>query len=368
MDSRQAQISKVSAVGIAANVVLVIFKAVIGMIIGSIAIVTDALNNLADAFSSVVTMIGAKLAAKAPDRKHPYGYGQIEYLSSMAIGMLILYTGVSSFVDSFEKILHPELARYDTAAIVIIVAGIAVKILLGRYFKKRGREIGSEALTASGADASLDALVSSSILVGAAVTLLWNVSIDGWIGIGIALLILKSGIDVIRDSVSHIIGERIPAEEAKELKAEIEAHPRVLGAYDLILNRYGPELTIGSVHIQVPDEMTAPEIDALSREISGPLFTDHNIVMTVGIYAANEKTPEARKILKRVHELTAKNEDVLQVHGFYVDEVNRQVSFDLVLDFNTTDREKIRENLRSTLEKEFPGYSFSIVEDADFSD
>ena len=328
---------------------------------------TDALNNLADAFSSIVTLLGAKLAAKAPNHDHPFGYGQVEYLSSMAIGLLILYTGISSFVDSIQKILDPELPAYDTAAIAVIVAGIIVKILLGRYFRRRGAAVDSEALTASGADAMLDALVSSSILVGAAVALIWKVSIDGWIGAGIALVILKSGIDVLRESVSRIIGERVSAETAHELKKEIAAHQGVLGVYDLILNRYGPERTIGSVHVQVADAMTAMEIDALSRRIAAPLYAKHNIIMTVGIYAANEATPEAREMLRALHDLTDQNEHILQVHGFYVDTTNKQVSFDLVLDFDCPDRQGLQRSITATMEKEFPGYTFHIVEDADFS-
>lgn len=366
--SRQQQITKVSVVGIAGNVILVVFKAIVGVLTGSVAIVADALNNLADAFSSVVTMIGAKLAAKAPDKKHPFGYGQIEYLSSMFIALLILYTGVSSFVDSFRKILDPELVKYDTAAIVVIVAGVAVKLWLGSYFKRRGKAIDSEALIASGADAALDAVVSSSILVGAAITLIWGVSIDGWIGTAIALLIVKSGIDVMRDSISRIIGERVSAETAQKLKAEIEAHPGVLGAYDLILNRYGPELTIGSVHIQVADKMTATEIDTLSRQIAGPMYKNDNIIMTIGIYAANETSPEARQMLASLHAITDRYPEVLQVHGFYIDDETKNVSFDLVLDFNCEDREGLKEKILGALEKDYPNYTFHVVEDADFSD
>lgn len=366
--NRQKEIIHVSLIGVAGNLVLVAFKAIVGFLSGSVSILADAVNNLADALSSIVTMIGTKLAAKAPDRKHPFGYGQIEHLTSMAIGLLILYTGISTFMDSFQKILHPELAAYDTAAILVIVAGIIVKLLLGAYFKRRGRAIDSEALTASGADASLDAAVSSSILVGAAITLIWGVSVDGWIGAAIALLILKSGIDVLRTSASRIIGERVPAETAQHLKEEIETYPGVMGVYDLILNRYGPELTIGSVHIQVPDEMTAMEIDALSRKIAGPLYQDHNIIMTIGIYAANEKSPLAREMLAALHRLTDAEPDVLQVHGFYVDEASRQVSFDLVVDFSCEDREKLKEKLTAELKRQFPDYTFRIVEDADFSD
>lgn len=366
--TRQAQITRVSVVGIIGNVILVVFKAIVGAMVGSVAIIADALNNLADAGSSVVTLLGAKLAARRPDRRHPYGYGQIEYLSSMAIALLILYTGISTFVDSFNKILHPEEVHYDAAAIIVIAGGIVVKVLLGRYFKKRGAQIDSEALTASGADASLDAVVSASILVGAVITTIWNISLDGWLGAAIAVVIVKSGVDVLRASVSRIVGERVSADTARALKHEIESWPQVLGVYDLILNRYGPERTIGSVHIQVPDAMTAMEIDALSRKIAGRLYTEKNIIMTIGIYAANDAMPIARDIRRTLQDLTADVPEILQVHGFYVDEPEKQVSFDMVMDFGCENADEIRAGILRKLREEYPDYSFHAVEDVDFSD
>lgn len=365
--NRQKQIMHVSAVGIAGNVVLVVFKMIVGVITGSVAIVADAVNNLADAMSSVVTMIGTKLASKRPDRKHPYGYGQIEYLTSVVIAVLILYTGVSTFMDALDRILHPQDTMYDTAAIIVIAAGIAVKILLGRYFKASGKKTQSEALIASGEDASLDAVVSSSILVGAAIRLIFGVSIDGWLGAGIAVIIIKSGIDVLRTSLSQIIGERVPDDLAKSIKSIISKEPDVLGVYDLILNRYGPERVIGSVHIQVADEMTALQIDALSRRISGTIYEDCGIILTVGIYAANLADPQAQKMFRTLHEFAAKESDILQVHGFYVDSSTKTVTFDLVIDFACEDPEGLRRKIVDEMKKAYPEYTFSAVLDSDFS-
>lgn len=365
---RSRQIVRASIVGITGNVLLVIFKAIVGTLTGSVAIVADALNNLADALSSIVTLIGTKLAGKAPDHKHPYGYGEIEHLTSVAIAVLILYTGVTSFTDSLDRILHPVDTQYDTAAIVVIVAGILVKIALGRYFRSKGSKTDSEALAASGADAMLDAVVSSSILVAAAIRVIWGVSIDGWLGAGIAVVILKSGYDVLKDSLSRVIGERVPAETAKRIKAVIAKDPDVLGVYDLILNEYGPENTIGSVHVQVADDMTAPQIDAMSRRISTKMYNDFGIIMTIGIYAANLQSDMARKIFESIREEANSLPYVLQVHGFYVDDETNSVSFDLIVDFNCPDREALKEKILDKLKEEYPDYTFSVVLDSDFSD
>lgn len=365
---RQRVIVHTSVVGVAGNVVLVIFKAIVGVITGSVAIIADALNNLADAMSSIVTLVGTKLAAKAPDYKHPYGYGRIEYLSSVVIAVLILYTGISTLVDSVNRIIHPEAANYDVASVIVIAAGIAVKILLGRFFKARGTSTASEALTASGADAMLDAAVSSSILVGMAIYALWGVTVDGWLGAGIAVVIIKSGIDIMKDSLSSIIGERVPADLSRVIKKTISEYPDVLGAYDLIMNRYGPELTIASVHIQVPDNMDAMQIDKLSREISGTMFQKFGIIMTIGIYAANMTSPIAREMFRKLHELAEDNQEILQVHGFYIDTETRSVSFDMIVRFECTNREAVKDRIIDALKKLYPDYTFTVNLDSDFSD
>ena len=216
--SREKTIVRTSVVGILTNILLVGFKAAVGLISNSIAIILDAVNNLSDALSSVVTIIGAKLGAKQPDKKHPLGYGRIEYLSSMIVAALVLYAGITSLVESIKKIITPEAADYGTATLIIIAVAIAVKLLLGLYVKKQGKKVHSSALSASGSDALFDAILSASVLASAVVYLIWGVSLEAYVGVMIAAFIIKAGIEMMIETLNDIIGKREDAEVTRELK------------------------------------------------------------------------------------------------------------------------------------------------------
>ena len=192
--NREKTIVRTSVVGIVTNVLLVGFKMTVGLISNSIAVILDAVNNLSDALSSVVTIIGAKLGAKQPNKKHPLGYGRIEYISSMIVAALVLYAGITSLVESVKKIIHPEAAEYSAATLIIISVAIAVKLVLGLYVKKQGKKVNSGALTASGSDALFDAILSASVLASAIVYLIFGISLEAYVGVVIAGFIIKASV------------------------------------------------------------------------------------------------------------------------------------------------------------------------------
>ena len=200
-ESREKTIIRTSIIGIIANVFLAAFKAVVGVLSHSIAIILDAVNNLSDAGSSLITIVGTKLAGREPDKKHPFGYGRIEYLSAMIISVIVLYAGVTSLVESVKQILHPETPEYTTASLVIVAVAVVVKILLGRYVKSVGVRVKSDSLVNSGEDATLDSIISASTLVAAAIFLLFHLSLEAWLGAVISLVIIKSGIEMLRDTI-----------------------------------------------------------------------------------------------------------------------------------------------------------------------
>ncbi len=208
IDSRDRVIVRTSVIGIIANVLLALFKAVIGLMTNSIAIVLDAVNNISDAGSSVITIIGTKLAGKEPDRKHPFGYGRIEYMSAMVIAIIILYAGITSFTESVKKILHPETAEYTTISLVIVFVCVLVKIILGRYVKGVGEKVHSDSLVNSGADATLDSVISASTLVAAILYMFAGISLEAWLGAIISIVIIKSGVEMLKDTISQLVGER----------------------------------------------------------------------------------------------------------------------------------------------------------------
>ena len=364
---RRNEIVKVSIIGIIANLVLVAFKAAVGLVSGSIAVILDALNNLSDALSSVITIVGTKLAGKAPDKKHPYGYGRIENISSVTIAVIVLLAGLTAFKESVEKILHPEAADYTAVSLIIIAAAVAVKLLLGRYVKGRGEKLNSESLVASGSDALFDAAISAATLVAAAVSLIWHVSIEGWLGAIISVIIVKSGVEILMESLNGIIGQRIDSDLSGRLKEYVNSFDGVRGAYDLTLHHYGPEKIIGSVHVELPDSMTAREIHRLTRRISEGVYRDFGIILTVGIYASNTGEDQPSLMRQTAQEIAANYPAFRQLHAFYVEQEEKRVSFDLVLDFGC-DAEGIRDAVLAELRRRYPDYTFSAVLDTFFSD
>ena len=288
--SRSKTIVRTSVIGIAANIFLAAFKAVIGLGVHSIAIVLDAVNNVTDAGSSLITIVGTRLAGKAPDRKHPFGHGRAEYLSAMVISVLVLYAGLTSLTESIKKIIHPETPDYSTLSLIIVAVAVVVKIVLGRYVKHVGEKVNSSSLVNSGTDATLDAVISASTLAAAGIFLWKGISLEAYLGAVISLVILKSGFDMLRETLSQLLGERADAELAKGIKQTVLSFPDVTGVYDLVLNNYGPDAFNGSLHIEVPDTYSANELDELLRAITLRVYEEHNVILTaVGVYSVNTK-------------------------------------------------------------------------------
>lgn len=369
---RETQIIRTSMVGIVANVALAAFKAAVGSLSSSIAIVLDAVNNLSDALSSFITILGTKLAAKAPDRNHPYGHGRAEYLTTIVIAVIVLGAGLSSLKESIERIVHPEQPSYETAMLLIIAVAVVAKIVLGRHFEKRGQALGSDTLVASGADATMDALVSSATLAAALINMFTGLSLEAWLGIAISILIIKTGIDILREALDKILGKRIDAAIATDIKKTVCGIDGVLGAYDLVLNDYGPENSMGGIHVEVDEHLTAKEIDRMTRRIQQAVFAKHRIVLhTVGIYSVNtacDAADDVAAIRTELEQITAAEPYVLQTHGLYVDTNTKMVLFDIVVSFDAPDREAVCARVMQTLDETFPAYRFKTTLDADISD
>lgn len=367
--NRQRVIVRTSVIGILANVLLAGFKAAVGLVSNSISVVLDAVNNLSDALSSVITILGAKLSAKPADKKHPLGYGRIEYLSAVIIAVIVLYAGVSAAVESVKKMITPEAPDYGVVSLMIIAVAVAVKILLGTYVSRIGRKVSSDSLIASGKDALMDSVISASVLVAAAVYLIWGISLEAYLGVIISLFIMKSGFEILRDTISRILGERIDSALSKEIKHALCTYPEVSGAYDLILHSYGPDKLIGSVHIEVPDTMTAPELDALERRMSADIFTRYGVMLTgISVYSVNLTDPETDRLFHAVHDEVCAHEHVLQIHGFSLDKTSKTAIFDLIIDFDAEDRQTLYDRIVAELHEKHPQYRFFVALDSDISD
>ena len=366
--NRNAQIIRTSVVGIVTNVLLAAFKAAVGVLASSIAIIMDAVNNLSDALSSVITIVGTKLSERPADRKHPFGFGRVEYFSAIIIAVIVLSTGVTSLIESVKKIFNPTEPSYTTTTLIVIVVAIVVKLVLGQYVKRKGKLLKSDALIASGADALFDAVITLATLVSAGVMLLWNFSLDGILGALISLVIIKAGVEMLASPVNELLGARVSHELISDIKREIKAFDGVHGVYDIILHNYGPNVMIGSLHINVLDTMPAHEIHGLTRKISTQMYDNHGIIMTVGVYALATGENRRAELQAKVMQTLAANPDIVQVHGFYYSERDQMLSVDVVPEITVHDDAALIDQLTSEIQPLVPGMKVVIVVDHNYSE
>ena len=367
-DSRNKIIVRTSVIGILANVLLAAAKAVIGFAANSIAVILDAVNNLSDALSSVVTILGAKLAGRAPDKDHPLGYGRVEYLSAMIVAGLVLYAGITSAVESVKKIIAPETPDYSTTALAIIALAVVVKVVLGRYVKAQGEKSNSGALIASGADASFDAVLSLSVLVSALIFVFTGVSLEAYVGVVISGFIIKAGVDMMKETLDDILGVRMDKELSRQIKSLLNEEPEVRGAYDLVLHNYGPDTNLASVHLELPDTMTVKEVDTLTRRVERKVVEETGVILVgVGVYSYNTEDSEAAEMQNAVRHIVMAHDWALQIHGFYVDTEKKTLRCDVVMSFDVDHREGAR-ILTEKISAAYPDYAVHVLPDVDISD
>ena len=367
--NREKEIIKTSFVGIFTNIFLVIFKAFIGFLAMSVSIIMDAVNNLTDALSSLITIVGTKLAGKKPTKQHPFGYGRIEYITSTLIAFIILFAGFTAVYESILSLINGQTPNYDKWAIIIVAVAVLVKVGLGLFFRNKAKKVDSDALKSSGTDALFDSILSLSTLVAVVISLTTNVYIEGYLGIIIGLFIIKSGIGALTESLSQIIGDRVDSDKSIAIRNLIlNSHKEVKGVYDLVINNYGPNKAIGSCHIEISDNLSAKEIQFLEREIQIEIYHNFSIIMTVGIYASNDSTLLSKEIKEETYAIISNYENIIQIHGFYVDEIKKIVLFDLIFDFNEKDTNGIVCEITNKLKEKFSDFDFNIIIDTDFAD
>ena len=367
-EKREYVIIKTSVISIVSNILLVLMKAIIGVMANSIAIITDAINNLSDALSSIMTIIGTKLANRRADRDHPYGHGRAEYITSFLVSTIVLYAGAATLAESIKKIFNHGIVDYSTITIVILIIGIVGKFILGIYVKRVGKKINSGALRASGVDAFNDGLLSVAVLIAVIVYLVFKVNIEAYVGILVSLYIIRTGLVLIKESVDSMIGKRIDNQLIGKIKREILKDQRILGVYDLVLNDYGPERYMGSAHIELPNDMTVSDVDKLSRQITDNIMRKYGIILhTIGVYSINKKDSETRMVYDEIKKLVFAHKHVLELHGFSLDKKSKTIVFDIVIDFNTLDHDKLRRDIYREVKRLYPDYEINIILDADTS-
>ena len=321
------------AVGIALNLLLSAGKLFAGLMTGSISITADAFNNLSDAGSSVVTLVGFKLAGQKADDGHPFGHGRMEYLAGLLVSLMILLVGVELGRSSIGKILHPEAVDFSLVSTGILAASILVKLWMGQFNRGLGRKIGSAAMAATAADSLSDAVATAAVLAGTLVNRFAHVNIDGWVGLAVAVFILRSGWGAAKDTINPLLGASPDPELVRQLRELVLSHPQVVGIHDMIIHDYGPGRRLCSFHAEVPqdaDILAAHDaIDHIEREIQEKFGIETTVHMDP-IATDDEKVTQLRA---RVAALAQAVEPEMTIHDFRVVEgpTHTNVIFDAVV-------------------------------------
>ncbi len=364
-ENRGKTIVRTSIIGILTNVLIAAFKAVLALFVNSIALLLDAVINISDALSSVVTIVGEKFASKTPDKKHPMGYGRIEYLSSMIIAGLVLYAGITSLVESIKKIINPSEASYTTVSIVVIGVAVVIKFILGKYVKRQGEKVNSTALIASGADSLFDSILSLSVFLSAIVFMKWGISLEAYVGVVISIIMIKAGIEMMITTIDDLIGHRADKDLISKVKEILSKEEDVLGVYDLALFNYGPNKYYASAHVELNDTMNVRQVDKITRSLQYKLYKETGIILiALGVYSFNTENEKANKIRENIEKTVMSHDWALQVHGFYLDTEKKILRFDVVLSFEV-DRKESLDKIKAEIESLYPDYQVQIVPDLD---
>ncbi|MBR2742817.1 MAG: cation transporter [Clostridia bacterium] len=343
--------------GIVLNVLLFAAKLIIGIISSSVAIIADAFNNLSDAGSSVVMLVGFKLSGAPADRQHPFGHGRIEYVTGFIISLLIMLLGVEFVKTSWERIMNPESVTFGTATAVILAVSVALKLWMFAFNRKLGARIGSGAMKTASADALSDAAATAAVLVGLIIGQNTSAPVDGWLGMAVAAFILFTGVNTARENISSIIGTPPDEGFVEEVKKQAAAFPEILGVHDLVVHNYGPGHLMISFHAEVAcdgDMIRLHEvIDALEfilRERYGAVATIHMDPIVTNDAFANEKRELVRAIVSDIDEK-------LSIHDFRVVRTTAYTAliFDVVMPYGyKTPPRKLEEAIENAVKDKDP--------------
>lgn len=365
-DTREGIIAGTSGLGIIVNLLIAAIKVILGLLANSIAIISEGVNNASDALTSVLTLVGTKLAGKKPDKKHPFGYGRIEYLTSLIIAIAILITGFEMITSSVKLIFNPEPMDISMVALAAVAISAVIKFFLGIYTIKQGKRADSGALTAVGLDCRNDSFVSVVTIASAIIFLVFDFSIDAYVGIFTSLIILKAGFEVLKDTVSELLGKPGDEELAEKLYKEIRRTEGVLGAADMMLHNYGPDAYSGSVNIEMDHEMTVGQIYEILHALQLRIMYEHKVTMVFGIYAVDNDHEDVKAIRKTVADFVLAQEHVKSFHAVYLDPNSPKVYCDLIVDYDLRDWDALREEFTAYMAERFPENEIVLTVETEF--
>ena len=364
--SRQSLIVRTSALGIAVNLFFAAVKIVIGLAASSLAIVSEGMNNAADAASSLLALVGTKLSAKNPDEKHPFGYGRIEYLTSLVIAALILYTGVEMLKSSVDGILHPSEMSVSLVMIGIVAFTAAGKFILGIYTIRTGKKVDSAALVAVGEESRNDSIFSIVTILVTLIYMYGHVSLDAYAGLLFSLIILKSAGGTLKETIDELLGRPGQEELAKQLYKEIRRTPGIINAADMMLHNYGPGAWSGSVNIEIDHSKTIGEVYQYVHDLQLRIMHEYQVTMVFGMYAVDNDSERGRELRRTIAQFVKAQEHVKSFHAVYIEPETEKIYCDLIVDYKLADWEALRTEFVSYLGQSYPGSEIELTIETEY--
>ncbi len=365
-NTREGVITATSILGLLVNVVISVVKIAIGAAVSSIAIISEGIHSAADAATSILAIVGVRLANKRPTERHPFGYGRIEYLASLVIALLILFTGFEVLTASVDLIFHPAELSISVLTLVIVAVSAVVKFLLGVYTIRQGRSVGSDSLTGVGVECRNDSFASAITLGSAVVFLVSGYSVDAWAGILTSLLILRTGFEILRSTLADLLGRSGDRELADRLYREIRGTEGILNAADMMLHNYGPDAWSASVNIEIDHEKTIGEVYQYVHELQLRIMREYHVTMVFGIYAVDNKNEESRAMRREIAAFVRSHPQIKSYHALYHDRKRNCIYCDFLVHYGDFDWEALRQEFTGYLKERYPEDLLELTIETEF--
>ena len=342
-----------SVVGIFCNVLLFSVKLTIGLILSSLAVTADAFNNLSDAASSIISFIGVKMAGKPADAEHPFGHGRIEYIAALIVSFLVIEVGFTFFKSSISKILHPEEISFDLVPFVILILSILVKLWMAFFNNKLGKRIDSKVMLATAADSLGDVITTSATVLSIIICHFTSINVDAIAGLIVSAIVIWSGISIAKDTLEHLIGERVPAELYQKITDIVESYDGIVGTHDLIVHNYGPNRSMATIHAEVPNDINIEVSHEIIDKIERDVKKDLNILLVIHMDPVEMRDEEVLSLREKTSRIVLALDPKLNFHDFRVLKENEQrnLIFDLVIpdSYSEKDANRVMHQLVSLL-------------------
>ena len=363
--TREGVVSATSILSIVVNISVALLKVIVGILASSIAIISEGINNAADALSSLLTLVGIKLANRKPDKKHPFGYGRVEYITNLIIAAIILVSGLLTLKDSIVKIFIPEELNTTFVSIALVAVSAVVKYVLGTYTISQGKKVNSDTLEAVGLDCRNDSFVSLITIGVSLIYILFGINIDAFAGVFTSYLIIKAGYEIMSTTISELLGQPADEELARALYKDIRSTDGVINAVDMVLHNYGPDMYTGSVNVEIDHKKTAAEIFEFLRTLQTKIYEKYKVAMVFGIYAVDNDSKVNKKLRKQVTEFAKENPHVKSYHAVYSDTKANTIYCDIVVDYDA-DRAKTYKDFTDYLRDLYPKKEIKVNLDTEF--